>query len=84
MGMIPGRKSDFRKDGDEMEGLKVSLEAGSGVTDSLADLKRLSMSSEGFQIRGTPCSSYRNLSSKLVINIHGREGRYCSLRRRRR
>lgn len=32
---------------------------------SRADLKRPSMSSVGFHILGTPCSSYLNLSSKL-------------------
>lgn len=34
---------------------------------SRADLKRVSMSSVGFHILGTPCSSYLNRSSKLLL-----------------
>ena len=38
-------------------------------TASLAFLKALSISSSGFQTRGTPCSSYRNLSSKWFRSL---------------
>lgn len=45
----------------------ININMNTGDTSSRADLKRPSMSSEGFHIRGTPSSSYLNRSSKLSL-----------------
>jgi hypothetical protein len=60
-----------RESGEQAErgSITISLPIVNKRALSLAFLKAPSISSSGFQTRGTPCSSYRNRSSKWPRNL---------------